>query len=953
MTRCPTCTKDIPDGVTSCPACGQPLIASPNESLGHERGHAAGDAALDESADRTQLFSKTPGRSTKSHEAARGFNQSGGRQSGPSSFESIDDSRFVPGTILAERYRIIGLIGSGGMGEVYRADDLKLSQPVALKFLPTQFLSDGAALARFHREVRVARQVSHRNVCRVYDIGEVDGQQYLSMEFIKGEELSSLLRRIGRLPADKAIEIARQLCAGLAAAHERGVLHRDLKPANVMIDSDGNVRITDFGIAGLIEEIRDEDVRAGTPAYMSPEQLAGQELTVRSDIYSLGLVLYELFTGKKVFDAPTLVQLLQLRKSETTPTTPSTLISDIDPLVERAILRCMEKDPDKRPTSAIQVAASLPGGDPLAAALAAGETPSPEMVAAASREGALKPPVAVALFATVVVAFLAVVLLSDKVQFHRLIPLEKSPEALKERARTVVRRMGITEQPADSAHGLGLKGDTLSYLVEKKPELMSQIGSLQPSLMYFWYRQSPQYLIPRTQNTIRARLNDPPELVPGMATVLLDPMGHLIEFRWVPPQAEPTPSPAPSPASSSTAVTAASPAPSDSKPADWAPLFEEAGLNLAEFSSESSTRVPPFYSDNRAAWKGTFPNQPGIPIKVEAASFQGKVVSFEIVGEWNTPGTMKPFQETLTFKILNISLLIFVISMVLVAVVLAIRNLRGGYSDRKGGGRLAIYIFVVLMLSWVFRAHHYAAMDEFGLFITGFEFALFPTIVLWLCYVALEPYVRRWWPHRIVSWSRLLAGEFRDPLVGRDILIGGVFGVAIALFGFVRSVMPVGLRPRAPRLVNLDTLLGLRESIGEFFYTTVSYILLIGLSYMFMLVMLYIILRRKDWAVSLVAWLLVTLLFGLGGRSLLGNLLFAAIYSTLMLVVATRFGLLALVASQFFALLLTTFPMTTDFSVWYASSTIFALAAGLAVAAYAAYVSLAGQRVFKGELLRQ
>jgi len=951
MTLCPTCTKEIPDEATSCPACGRNLILPSNESQEHQRRSSTGD--LDESAERTQLFSNTPGRSAKNRGPAHSTEQSGGRQSGSSSFESIDDSRFVPGTILAERYRIIGLIGSGGMGEVYRADDLKLSQPVALKFLPTQFLSDGAALARFHREVRVARQVSHRNVCRVYDIGEVDGQHYLSMEFIKGEELSSLLRRIGRLPSDKAIEIARQLCAGLAAAHERGVLHRDLKPANVMIDSEGNVRITDFGIAGLIEEIREEDVRAGTPAYMSPEQLLGQELTVRSDIYSLGLVLYELFTGKKVFDAPTLVEVLQLRKSEATPTTPSTLISDIDPLVERAILRCMETDPEKRPTSAIQVAASLPGGDPLAAALAAGETPSPEMVAAASREGALKPPVAIALLATVVVAFLAVVLISDKVQFHRLISLEKSPEALKERARTVVRRLGITEQPADSVYGLGLKGDTLSYLVEKKPELMSQIGNMQPSLMYFWYRQSPQYLIPITQNTVRARLNDPPELVPGMATVFLDPTGHLMEFRWVPPQAEPTPSPAPSPASSPTAVAAASPVPSDSKPADWAPLFEEAGLNLADFSSEPSTRVPPFYSDNRAAWKGTFPNQPGIPIKVEAASFQGKVVSFEIIGEWNTPGTMTRFQETLTFKILNIGLLIFVISMVLVALVLAIRNLRGGYSDRRGGGRLAIYIFVVLMLSWVFRAHHYAAMDEFAVFIQGFQFALFPTIVLWLCYVALEPFVRRWWPHRIVSWSRLLAGEFRDPLVGRDILIGGVFGVAIAFLRFVRGIMPVWLgRPSTPRLVDLDTLVGLRESIGEFFFTTVSYILLIGLSYMFMLVVFYMLLRRKDWVVSLVAWLLVTLLFGLGGRGLVGNLVFAAIYSTLMLVVATRFGLLALIASQFFALLLTTFPMTTDFSVWYASSTIFALAAGLAVAAYAAYVSLAGQRVFKGELLR-
>jgi len=173
-----------------------------------------------------------------------------------SSFDSIDDARFVPGTMLAERYRIVGLLGKGGMGEVYRADDLKLGQPVALKLLPDHLLSDGAALARFHREVRVARQVSHKNVCRVYDIGEVDGRHFLSMEFIKGEELSSLLHRIGRLPSDKAIQIARQICAGLAAAHDVGVLHRDLKPSNVMIDEHGNARITDFGLAANCESKR-------------------------------------------------------------------------------------------------------------------------------------------------------------------------------------------------------------------------------------------------------------------------------------------------------------------------------------------------------------------------------------------------------------------------------------------------------------------------------------------------------------------------------------------------------------------------------------------------------------------------------------------------------------------------------------------------------------------------
>ena len=194
------------------------------------------------------------------------------------------------------------------------------ASPSPSSFFLNTLLSDGAALARFHREVRVARQVSHKNVCRVYDIGETDGRHFLSMEYIKGEELSSLLRRIGRVPSDKAIQLARQICAGLYAAHEAGVLHRDLKPANVMIDSEGNARITDFGLAGLAEEFGEDELRAGTPAYMAPEQLEGKPFTSRSDIYALGLLLYELFTAKRAFDAPTLGELMKLRRSEATPT---------------------------------------------------------------------------------------------------------------------------------------------------------------------------------------------------------------------------------------------------------------------------------------------------------------------------------------------------------------------------------------------------------------------------------------------------------------------------------------------------------------------------------------------------------------------------------------------------------------------------------------------------------
>ncbi|MGH9315508.1 MAG: serine/threonine-protein kinase, partial [Thermoanaerobaculia bacterium] len=160
------------------------------------------------------------------------------------SSESIDTGGFAPGAVLAERYRIIGLVGRGGMGEVYRADDLKLGQPVALKFLPRKLSGERTWIERFYAEVRHARQISHPNVCRVYDVGEIEGRHFLSMEYVDGEDLASLLRRIGRLPGDKAVEIARQLCAGLAAAHELGVFHRDLKPYNVMLDGRGRARIT-------------------------------------------------------------------------------------------------------------------------------------------------------------------------------------------------------------------------------------------------------------------------------------------------------------------------------------------------------------------------------------------------------------------------------------------------------------------------------------------------------------------------------------------------------------------------------------------------------------------------------------------------------------------------------------------------------------------------------------
>jgi serine/threonine protein kinase len=281
----------------------------------------------------------------------------------PSDSDSTLHGRFLPGTKIADRYRIVCLAGRGGMGEVYRADDLKLGHPVALKFLPSDLADTPSRMQALLNEVRLSRQISHPNICRVYDIGEVGGQQFLSMEYVDGEDLKGLLQRIGRLPKGKGIHIAHQLCAGLAAAHDRGVLHRDLKPANIMIDGRGQARIMDFGLARPVSGPAKTDEIAGTPAYMAPEQLARGETSIQSDLYSLGLILYEMFTGERVHKGDSIADLLRARE-EASITAPSALVEGFDPAVERSILQCLRREAQERPVWARAVAAGLPGGDP-------------------------------------------------------------------------------------------------------------------------------------------------------------------------------------------------------------------------------------------------------------------------------------------------------------------------------------------------------------------------------------------------------------------------------------------------------------------------------------------------------------------------------------------------------------------------------------------------------------
>src|SRR5579872_7468822 len=213
MANCSSCGTQVAEDARFCSACG-----------------AASNADEAATLDFATATSPLPARATGATSSRT-----------PGSSDYLSEGRFLPGRLLAGRYRIIALLGKGGMGEVYRADDLTLGQPVALKFLPEETMKDEAALERFRNEVRIARRVSHPNVCRVYDVGEVEAHTFFTMEYVDGEDLATLLRRIGRLPEDKALDMARQLCAGLSAAHAKGVLHRDLKPANIMLDGRGQV----------------------------------------------------------------------------------------------------------------------------------------------------------------------------------------------------------------------------------------------------------------------------------------------------------------------------------------------------------------------------------------------------------------------------------------------------------------------------------------------------------------------------------------------------------------------------------------------------------------------------------------------------------------------------------------------------------------------------------------
>ncbi|HEU4890402.1 MAG TPA: protein kinase [Vicinamibacterales bacterium] len=851
-----------------------------------------------------------------------------------STSDAIDHGRFPPGTVLGGRYRIVGRLGRGGMGEVYRADDLKLAQPVALKFLPPELDRDPSRLMQLHNEVRMARQVSHPNVCRVYDIDEVDGHTFLSMEYVDGEELASLLRRIGRFSIERSLELAREICAGLGAAHERGVVHRDLKPANVMIDGTGRVRITDFGLAG----VAGESLRAGTPAYMAPEQLAGAEVTARSDIYALGLVLYELFTGQRAIEARNVAELLRKREAGIVP--PSQLVRDLDPAIDRAIFRCLEHDPRDRPASALAVSAALPGGDPLAAALAAGETPSPEMVAAAGETSALAPRTAILGLVVTLLFSAADAALTESALITSRLPLEKSPDVLEDRAREVARSLGYTEHPVDTANGFESARDYLRYAVEKGEggAVRDRLRTGRPPGVLFWYRSSPRQMVP-TGGNANVTTTDPPFTVTNMRTIVLDSEGRLVEFHAVPPQLD---------------ESTGTPPPAALAP-NWATAFELAGLNQSDFQPATPQWTPRSYADQRAAWEGPMPGWPEQKLRLEAAAYRGRIVSFQSVNPWTQPSQMRETPRSRAQRWSQGVVAVMVIFVLAVAAGVARHNLRKGRGDRRGAFKISATVLFAMFGYWVVRAVHFSNPDvELDRLFDALGFALFCAGALWVLYLALEPYVRKFWPTTVISWSRLLAGGVVDPQVGRDVLIGVFVAVSVVLLSRIDyHIRPLLGYPALPPLgSNLDMLSGLRPLLA-LFGVVVFNSMFNSLWIIFALVAVNLLVRRV-WitAVVMVGFLMLT---GIGSNDFTPPIWLSALTSLIILssivYVMLRYGLLTTLAFFAVNILLQSGVFTLDPSRWFfpASTTLLLIVAALAF--YGFYASRGGEPLLGKRIL--
>ena len=541
----------------------------------------------------------------------------------------------------------------------------------------------------------------------------------------------------------------------------------------------------------------------------------------------------------------------------------------------------------------------------LAAAIAAGETPSPEMVAASGSKEGLRPAIAWTLLAVTIMGCLGIMAINDHFMLHRRIPFKIKPEILAERSRQFLNKIGYSEEFADSAYGLE-ENSSLLDAIDKSGNSADRWERLDARAVLFWYRQSPR----RLDYTTGLTYDNPPLQYPEEALIVTDTEGHLVLFRCVPP-----------PLQSSSETP---------RELNWTAFFNEAGID--QETEVNPQRNPPFYADIRKAWQGSFSDKPDEHVSIEAASLQGKPVSFEIAGSWPWSATGEMAQPSLGERISNIIRTLVILVIVAGGIFFARRNMRLGRGDRRNAIRLALFVQTLMIMMWLLKLPH-----------SSWLFLLISFVVsslIWVLYMAIEPFARRRWPHLLVTWTRLLSGDWKDPIVARDVLMGASIGAISECYRlFVAYVIPsrfaFGESP-PPEMFSLQSVLGTLP-----FLSVIPYPILEGILMAFSLTFILFILRvllRSQIAAVVVSTLLLTLTSPNPWLFMVYLPLFGFLFIGM-----TRFGLLAFSFCMFTFMIFRTFPIPLDASAWYAGYGYAALAILAAIVLYAFRTSLGGR----------
>jgi serine/threonine-protein kinase len=504
-------------------------------------------------------------------------------------------------------------------------------------------------------------------------------------------------------------------------------------------------------------------------------------------------------------------------------------------------------------------------------------------------------------------------------------------------AQELSEKLGYHEPPADTARGWALDSEYLAAArAERGGTPWPALESGRTRTALFWYRTSPATLIASASSN-RPTTSDPPLVLAGMRLVALDPNGRLVEFHSIPPQVE------------ETQESASASAP------EWAPLFDAAGLSLADFHAVTPKWTPRGLADTRGAWEGPLPGVPGVTTRVEAAAYRGRPMFFSVLPPWTRAGRIVDAAATRLTRALTGATVLLAFTLLATAAVLARRHLRSGRGDRRGAFRTAAVLFVSLTAGFLAGSRFYTALDvEYEHLGRILSVALYVATTTWLFYLALEPYVRRFWPQLLIGWTRALSGRVRDPLVVRDVLVGVAAGMIGALLIASRMLVPraLGWPLATPQLPEAMILAGARFEISSAIQI-VRRAIVDSMEIMGVVVFLKIVVK-KNWAVMLLATIAVLPIAMSGtfaGEQLALELAISLAGIVLVLTVLLQFGLLSLVITFYTFLSIEGLPLTLDLTRPYAASALLLSAAIVGLSVFGFYASRGDEPLFGQPLL--